>query len=49
VEGDGKIDVFGLSKQRQENGINTGLGLDSGKHSVTVNYSSVLQTELTMS
>lgn len=40
VEGDGKMGMFVLSKQRQENRINTGLGLDSGKHSVTFNYSS---------
>lgn len=37
---DGKLDMFVLGKKRQENRINTGLGPDSGKHPVTLNYSS---------
>lgn len=38
--GDGKPDMFVLGENRQENRINTELGLDSGKHPVTLNYSS---------
>lgn len=38
--GDGKPEMFVLGENRQENRINTELGLDSGKHPVTLNYSS---------
>ena len=40
MEEDGKLDIFVLGKKRQENRINTGLGPDSSKHPVTLNYSS---------
>lgn len=40
MEEDGDLDMFVLGKNRQENRINTELGPESGKHPVTLNYSS---------